>query len=79
MNAMDNHFKFSYVCNKINIRRTKKYVMDPKNPDIMRKLDVIILTHEYDSICLYLTVPLIYESVKLYPEYTSIVLEAVKN
>jgi hypothetical protein len=60
---MDNAFKFSYVCNKIAIRLTKKYVIDPKNPEVMRKIDVIIATHDYDNICLYLTVPLIYESV----------------
>lgn len=60
---MDNAFKFSYAVNKIAIRLTKKYVIDPANSEIMRKLDVIILTHEYDTLCLYLTVPLIYESV----------------
>lgn len=63
INAMDNAFKFSYAVNKIAIRLTKKYVIDPANSEIMRKLDVIILTHEYDTLCLYLTVPLIYESV----------------
>ena len=40
---------------------------------------MIIVTHEYDKFALYLTVPLIYESDKLYSAYTAIVLEQIKT
>jgi len=58
--TIDNYFKVSYVCNKVIVRHTKKYVVDKH--DSLRNIDVLILCHEYDMCCFYVTVPIIFES-----------------
>jgi len=63
------------------MRKTKKYVVTPGliGKSSLRKMDVLILTHKYDKLCFYLTVPLIFESEERYPEYKNVVLEAVEK
>ena len=45
----------------------------------LRKMDVLILTHKYDSLCLYLTAPIIWKTEESHPEFASIILDAMEE
>ena len=66
------------------MRKKRKYIpasgSEAKFPGILggkndlRVMDVLILTHQYDSLCLYLTAPIIFQTQERHPEYSSIIL-----
>jgi hypothetical protein len=45
----------------------------------LRKIDVLLLTHEYDTEALYVTHPLNFQSRERYPEYCQILLDKVQK
>ena len=82
----NNQFKHSYILHKVEVRPTRKDIIsmfgqDASTPDAqrLRKIDVLMLTHRYDTKCMYVTVPQIFENEYRYPEFTDFVLEKVKR
>ena len=79
-----NHsFKHAYIINGIMMRKKRKYMAFGSPAEggksDLRTMDVLILTHKYDSLCLYLTAPIIFESQTSHPEYSSIILDAMEE
>lgn len=60
-------------------RKSQKYVSSVTEDEggELRKIDVLLLTHEYDTEALYITHPLNYLSKDRYPEYSSILLDKI--
>ena len=78
LHSIKNHsFRHSYIINRVVIRRKRKYMSSrgqEGGSQELRKMDVLILTHKYDSLCLYITAPVIFQSKESYPEFSSIIL-----
>ena len=43
------------------------------------KKDVLLITHNYDKNCLFITAPIIFDTKKTYPEFKSIILETLQH
>ena len=74
-------FSYSYVVNRITMRKTKKYIAIPnesKNGQTeLLKKDVLLITHRYDNNCLFVTAPIIFNTRQFYPEFKSVILETL--
>ena len=82
----DSAFKYSYVVNRVTIRKTQKYLGFQETDNEsgghkvdLRKIDVLILTHSYDTNVMYLTAPLLFTCKERHPEFQSIVLETLQE
>lgn len=63
-------------------RKAQKYVstLDDENDNgDLRKIDVLLLTHTYDTDALYITHPLIYKSDNRYAEYKNNLLDKIQK
>ena len=66
LQSIKNHsFKHTYIINRVEMRKKRKYMSSggaqaEGGKQDLRKMDVLILTHKYDSLCLYLTAPIIF-------------------
>lgn len=69
----------TYIINRIMMRRSKKYIAVPDksgNGQVsLQKKDVLLITHEYDTNCLFLTAPIIFDTPHAYPEFRTTILE----
>lgn len=76
-----NTFTHSYLINRVNIRKCKKYINVPKddnsNKSEVLKKDVLLITHDYDTHCLFMTSPIIFNTKRTYPEFKFIILETL--
>ena len=74
-------FSYTYVVNRITMRKTKKYIAIPneskKGQTELLKKDVLLITHSYDNNCLFLTAPIIFNTRQFYPEFKSVILETL--
>ena len=72
-------FTHSYIINRITMRKTKKYITVPdtrrEGETELLKKDVLLITHNYDTNCLFLTAPIIFNTRQTYPEFKNIILE----
>ena len=78
----NNSFRHCYVIQKLISRKSKKYVSHITDDDDcgdLRKIDVLLLTHEFDTIALYITHPLIYNSEERYSEYSRVLLDKIQK
>lgn len=57
-NMKNQPFKVSYTVSGVMTRLKQKYVVLDNQ---LRKINAILVCHKYDSSCLWLTLPLIYE------------------
>ena len=74
-------FTHSYLINRITMRLTKKYIAIPDNTqngqaELLKK-DVLLITHRYDTNCLFMTAPIIFNTKQVYPEFRDIILETM--
>ena len=72
-------FTHTYIINRITIRKKKHYIAIPdgsKNGkvELIRK-DVLLITHDYDTNCLFMTAPIIFNTRENYPEFKNVILE----
>ncbi len=76
-------FTHNYVINRITIRKTKKYIAmpDAKKPGLTEliKKDVLLITHQYDTNCLFMTAPIIFTTKQNYPEFKNVILETLEE
>jgi len=64
-------FRHSYIIHKVTSCKAQSYV-STQNEDgsaEVRRIDVLLLTHDYDSDALYVTHPLMFNTKDRYPEY----------
>ena len=77
-----NSFTFSYLINRVTLRMCKKYITVPKGEsgqtELLKK-DVLLITHEYDKNCLFVTAPIIFDTKRNYVEFKSIILETLRH
>lgn len=65
-------FRHCYVIHKVTSCKAQKYVSS-RNEDggaDVRRIDVLLLTHQYDADALYVTHPLMFATKDRYPEYS---------
>jgi len=74
-------FTQTYIVNRITMRKTKKYVSitdhEKSGQTELLKKDVLLITHTYDTNCLFLTAPIIFNTKQVYPEFKNVVLETL--
>ena len=74
-------FISTYLVNRITIRKTKKYIAvadNSKNGQTeLTKKDVLLIAHQFDTSCLFLTAPIIFNSTHNYPEFKNIILDTL--
>ena len=74
-------FISTYLVNRITIRKTKKYIAVPDNSKNgqteLTKKDVLLIAHQFDTSCLFLTAPIIFNSSHNYPEFKNIILDTL--
>lgn len=72
-------FTHTYIINRVFMRKTKKYIAVPDKSGnghvSLVKKDVLLLTHEFDTNCLFMTAPIIFDSHHTYPEFRTTILE----
>ena len=63
-------------------RKAQKYVstlVDENDHGDLRKIDALLLTHQFDTDALYITHPLIFKSENRYSEYKNILLDKIQK
>jgi hypothetical protein len=79
-NIRNNTSKYSYAISGVIIRQTTKYINVPGEKKL-RKIGCLMLCHSYDTLCMFLTLPMYYESQDLLGQFNRIsrVLAAVRE
>ena len=68
-NIKNHTFKYCYVVHEALVRITTKYIVDPGEVK-MRKIDCLMITHRYDTLCCFITVPVIFEMIEVKGAYS---------
>lgn len=77
LSSIKNHaFRYSYIVHRVVTCKISKYVSTADGG--LRKIDVLLLTHQFDNEALFITHPLIFQDSKRRPEYTANLLEKIQ-
>jgi len=78
-NIRNHAFKYCYTAFEIMIRIVRKDILVPGELSL-RIIDCILVTHKFDNLCMYLTIPTIFEMDQISGEsLPRFVLQAVGN